>query len=794
MSSCKSYDCTSKCCYESDDEGGGGGTGPPGPPGPTGPAGLGFTGPTGPAGLGATGPTGPAGLGATGPTGPAGLGATGPTGPAGLGATGPTGPLVKGNCPSDYLWWDTTVGAGQWRPGTVGPGGITGPGNLNNIHIGCNAQRSGAPVGASGMLGAIAIGPSAGENNQRVFAISIGSAAGQFSQQAHAIAIGDSAGNVGQGEGAIAIGSETNNSGVNGAPGENSQGEHAVAIGTGAGYTGQAPAAIAVGFGAGNKMQGSDAIAIGYNAASNLTGLTGQGSQAIAIGRNAALKDQGVESIAIGHKAGQQVQGTNSIAIGSGAGCTDQGDYAIAIGAMAGETGQAPNSIVLNATSNSFGPTGTSGFFVKPVRADQVGANVNYNPTTGEFTYKGSAANALLSCTNYTGGIGTTGMTGPGATGPGGRIVDVYSVDSQVDQAIGRCVEYVVAGPTGIKNGEICVSTIIGFTGGMTGVVQASVPQSYLTGNASERLLGVALQDASPGDIIKILEEGYCTVRFDGITSGTPGPSGPTGVPTIALTSGNNGTLQTVSPVGVFFTDSGAGTGGDYDVNEDYSIRFDAGVNTDGTARSIYIGVTGPPPLPTAPGLFEFEFSNLSTGRAWDRLGIQISDASLGPYTNAGVTGLFQSTGPLPPWGSPNPSGNCDLVNPGGVNDPVGWIFPSVQSGTLTTWWLRPWSGGTAPTRGSYDSTLISAHELGDKRFVKFYFSSDVSSTRDGWQLFIGSTGTVQSSITGAPGQLLYLSSSSLTKSSIIGGSQIPIGFIIQPGLTGYVYARIHDR
>ena len=40
MSSCKSYDCTSKCCYESDDEGGGGGTGPPGPPGPTGPTGT----------------------------------------------------------------------------------------------------------------------------------------------------------------------------------------------------------------------------------------------------------------------------------------------------------------------------------------------------------------------------------------------------------------------------------------------------------------------------------------------------------------------------------------------------------------------------------------------------------------------------------------------------------------------------------------------------------------------------------------------------------------------------------
>jgi len=706
LSVCKSFECSSKCC---DDGGGGGGTiGPTGPTGASGGGGGGGGGGTGPTGW--TGPTGPTGLGATGhtgwtgPTGPTGLGATGHTGWTGpTGHTGADGPVVKGNCYSDYLWWDTTGGTGQWRPGTVGPGGgITGS---NNIHIGCNAQRDGGPTGPGATGGAIAIGTGAGENNQEVFAISIGSAAGQYYQSRRAIAIGASAGQTGQGEGAIAIGSEAEISTLGG-PGYNNQGNYAIAIGAGAGYTGQ-------------------------------------------------------------------------------------GEYAIAIGAMAGETGQAPYSIVLNATNSPFGPTGTSGFFVKPVRADPAGANVNYNPTTGEFTYKGSAANALLSCTNYSGGTGTTGMTGPGATGTGGRIVDVYSEPSQVNQAIGRCVEYVVAGPTGIKNGEICVSTTIGFTGGMTGVVQASVPQSYLTGNASERLLGVALEDASPGDIIKILEEGYCTVRFDGITGGTPGPSGPTGIPTIALTSSNNGTLQTVGPAGVFFTDSGAGTGGDYDINEDYSIIFDAGVNTDGTARSIYIGITGPPPLPAAPGLFEFEFSTVTAGRAWDRLGIQTSAAAVGPYTNAGITGLFQSTGLLPPWGSPNPTDNCTLVAPSAGADPVGWIFPSAQTGTAVgSWWLLPW----ATTRGSFDLKLISAHELGNKRFVQFYFTSDVSNTSDGWQLFIGSTGTVQSSYSGAPGQLLYLSSSSLTKSSIIGGSQIPIGYIIQPGLTGYVYARIHDR
>ena len=732
LSVCKSFECSSKCC---DDGGGGGGTiGPTGPTGASGGGGGGGTGPTGPTGAqgiqgptgtpgGPTGPTGAPGSGGggtgptgwTGPTGPTGLGATGHTGWTGpTGHTGADGPVVKGNCYSDYLWWDNTGATGLWRPGTVGPGGgITGS---NNIHIGCNAQRDGGPTGPSGTAGngAIAIGTGAGESKQEDFAISIGSAAGQYYQSRRAIAIGASAGQTGQGEGAIAIGSEAETPTLGG-PGYNNQGNYAIAIGAGAGYTGQ-------------------------------------------------------------------------------------GEYAIAIGAMAGETGQAPNSIVLNATSNSFGPTGTSGFFVKPVRADPAGANVNYNPTTGEFTYKGSAANALLSCANYTGGTGTTGMTGPGATGPGGNIVDVYSEPSQVDKAIGRCVEYVVAGPTGINNGDLCITKIIGFTGGMTGVVQASNPKSALTGNSSEYFLGVALESKSPGEIIKILEAGYCTIKLDDLNYiNNAGFTGTTGIPLVVLDDATDGTLQNVGPNGLFFIDDSNGGGNNYSNNKTYSITFDAGIDLSGLDRSIYIGITGPLPA-AAPGRFEFEFASFSN-TVYDRLGIQTSSDGV-IFQNAGVTGLWPMDGVTPPWGPPaDPTDDAETVF--SPFPPRGWVFPTKEIGppaSAANLWTYPWwNAATATgTRGATnDNTLISATELDDSRFVRFYFQSDPSVNQDGWELFIGTTGTGPAIQTPSTNQLLYFSLQDLEKASIIPNSQIVIGYIVHPGPTGptgrYAYARIHD-
>ena len=105
-------------------------------------------------------------------------------------------------------------------------------------------------------------------------------------------------------------------------------------------------------------------------------------------------------SIAIGYQSGE-VQGTNSIAIGRSSG-TSQGNYCVAVGHSCQYLGtedycvgigpyisdQAANSIFLNATDD-YVASGTSGFFVKPVRGYQGSTlAVCYNPSTNELTYE----------------------------------------------------------------------------------------------------------------------------------------------------------------------------------------------------------------------------------------------------------------------------------------------------------------------------------------------------------------------------------------------------------------------
>ena len=69
----------------------------------------------------------------TGPQGP--TGEQGPTGADSTvtGPTGATGPVAKGDCFSEYLYWDPSGGpSGIWKVGG-------GPTDLNRVHIACEA-------------------------------------------------------------------------------------------------------------------------------------------------------------------------------------------------------------------------------------------------------------------------------------------------------------------------------------------------------------------------------------------------------------------------------------------------------------------------------------------------------------------------------------------------------------------------------------------------------------------------------------------------------------------------------
>ena len=379
-----------------------------------------------------------------------------------------------------------------------------------------------------------------------------------------------------------------------------------------------------------------------------------------------------------------------------------------------------------------------------------------------------------------------------------GLIINPYTTSSQVSQAIGTCVEYTAA--RDISNGSICVTDI------SNGKVMATNPTSFLTGNSYERLIGVAIEDASAGSIIKILEEGYCSVRCDTI----PGPPSSVFDPSsqIALNNLTNGTVQTATPQGIYFTDSG-GFGANYLSNESFSITFDAGVG--GVCQIVIdsscnwdfeLGVnSGNNP----PGGYTSMF---------DRLGFQTSSDDI-TYTNGDISGMEQSSNPNPPWSTTRALGPLPPF------PESGYIFPQEYQSSVPFVPYTPGSGvdplppttNPCPNEAAIqmDLSVITPGGGGQKvydtdRYLRFYFASDGSVTNSGWIIGVRSNGPFGSGANSLPSNnaLLYLSSANLENSTINLTSAIPIGYVLGSEYDDltlapasqklYVFARIHDR
>ena len=244
---------------------------------------------------------------------------------------------------------------------------------------------------------AVAIGHEAGMTTQGIESVAVGFQAGMTTQAAESVAMGYQAGMTNQGTESVAVGGlagTTNQAdhatAVGYLAGVGSQQEGGVAIGNGAGYNTQGNAAVAVGQVSGFQNQSDKAIAIGKG-----SGSSGQGTMAVAIGFEAGKTSQTASGVAIGNSAGHTSQEGGAIAIGPFAGYTSQGQTAIAIGQYSGRTSQHDNSIILNATGLDLNSTGTSRFYVKPIRAATVASNVvTYNATTGEVLNSSIAVDA----------------------------------------------------------------------------------------------------------------------------------------------------------------------------------------------------------------------------------------------------------------------------------------------------------------------------------------------------------------------------------------------------------------
>lgn len=162
--------------------------------------------------------------------------------------------------------------------------------------------------------------------------------------------------------------------GPEGATGSTYQFTDKIFLGSSAG-TGQGSGSIAIGFESGTN-QDINAIAIGRYAGD---GSSGQSPYAIAIGTGAGRNNQQPNSICIGNESGTFSAGENSIGIGSFCG---------------GTTGISSSSIVLNASGNFFS-SGTTGFFVNPIRGNQGNTYVlGFNDSTNEITYENASSSS----------------------------------------------------------------------------------------------------------------------------------------------------------------------------------------------------------------------------------------------------------------------------------------------------------------------------------------------------------------------------------------------------------------
>ncbi len=307
------------------------------------------------------------------------------------------------------------AGKQNQQTASIAIGYLSGQTNQNSYSIGLGTQA--AFTGQSSY--AIAIGAEAGKFNQYGSSIALGYQTGYTSQNTNAVAIGREAGKTSQGADTISIGNylDSANNGQHNQgtsaisfgrnAGKTNQGANSIAMGLQSGFEDQGQTSIAIGFRAGYIKQGvqgtfgdqGDAIAIGVDAGQTnqqrrtiamglSAGKINQHFSSVAIGYEVAMSGQQSNSLAIGLRAGYENQGQNSIAVGFYAGYENQGTTSIAIGNRAGEVDQHANTIILNANNTGLNSSGTSGFYVKPIRnTDTQDTFLRYNATSGEITH-----------------------------------------------------------------------------------------------------------------------------------------------------------------------------------------------------------------------------------------------------------------------------------------------------------------------------------------------------------------------------------------------------------------------
>lgn len=315
------------------------------------------------------------------------------------------------------------------------------------------------------------------------------------------------------------------------------------------------------------------------------------------------------------------------------------------------------------------------------------------------------------------GGSGTAGLIDLSSVAGATNKVDLTSVTTQSRLGYGITFK---AG-SALSCGQ---PVIYNYASGVaTAITPGALPSQH-------EVIGIALENAASGASVNVLTQGYATARRDTTFNASS--------ETVLLNSTTNGTKRNLTNDTSFF-DSGAGSGGDYGSNENYSITFDAqaGYTVDVVVNDI-------------------EFEAQGTTGQYDRLGIQGSNDDQ-TYVNLSVSWLQSMATSTFPYSTSFAGSSFNSAS--SIN---GYVFPTTTTRAILL------GSGSIP-----GATINTGY-----RYVKFLFYSDSSSTRAGWDMTLQpNTPYSTNAQTVTEGATLYLDNSDFTKVSTDNTSQIVVGY-----------------
>ncbi len=284
-----------------------------------------------------------------------------------------------------------------------------------------------------------------------------------------------------------------------------------------------------------------------------------------------------------------------------------------------------------------------------------------------------------------------------------------------------------------LYNGQVVVYRYSGSSGEVRVGSPTTVPDQV-------DVAGIVLSDANNDDVVKVLTEGFVTVRRTTTYNATsetyymPDNGTPPANNTRALTNDTT------------FID--AGSGSNYPSSQEYWVTFDVGSGTEHLVMN--------------PTSFEFENSYSTDSRIYDRLSIKVStdDVSFDDFgegnTQTGIPWLQKMKGYV--------NGTTDsskFPSDGDYDDAAskyGGTFPNLESHATTN------NGSVAVTGTDWHITDDGTITGTRYRYVRFCFYSDSGTEENGWNITLKPSTPYSTPTTSVPaGALIYLDATDYT-------------------------------